>query len=482
MTATAISSIDNSHRRLVADLAWLPSDSQINFKGEILAREHRADGRSYQFMTLSGDGQCLVWDIRFVQIAAGDLPHIMKPRHAHNSGDGKKGKEEVAPWLPLFKMQLKRLEGVGELSLCRMALLANAAKTGDFVDYSKVGVAEGDDEAAGGDDNGPIDRRSQLLVSTEEGEIVFADWRAAAAEAKEGGGGGEKEGEEHQDAPEYVQWMAQDHGRPAVALQPSPFFPNIMVSVGDWHFQIWMLGRQVPIFASPSSSIYLTCGRWSPTRPGILYIGKQDGNVDVWDLTDSSYRPSAVCTVSSMRVTSMEFLPKEEDEAGKSTRGQMLGVGDSVGNLHVFDMPRNLYRPQPNEKALMAMFLERELKRVDYVAERSAVREAESEAAGAASGDTADNNARPVEEIKEAPPPPPPGSGEEEKVSGEGDVLPPLDPEELAADEAAYQALESKFIEELGLEPEELPEQWHTAHKLMELNVVEETIDSVSSQ
>ena len=130
----------------------------------------------------------------------------------------------------------------------------------------------------------------------------------------------------------------------------------------------------------------------------------------------------------------------------------------------------------------MAMFLERELKRVDYVAERSAVREAESEAAGAASGDTADNNARPVEEIKEAPPPPPPGSGEEEKVSGEGDVLPPLDPEELAADEAAYQALESKFIEELGLEPEELPEQWHTAHKLMELNVVEETIDSVSSQ
>ena len=98
---------------------------------------------------------------------------------------------------------------------------------------------------------------------------------------KGGGEGGEKEGEEHQDAPEYVQWMAQDHGRPAVALQPSPFFPNIMVSVGDWHFQIWMLGRQVPIFASPSSSIYLTCGRWSPTRPGILYIGKQDGNVDV---------------------------------------------------------------------------------------------------------------------------------------------------------------------------------------------------------
>ena len=70
VTATAISSIDNSHRR--SWRTW-PGSPRIRRSTEILAMEHRADGRSYQFMTLSGDGQ-LVWDIRFVQIAAGDLP------------------------------------------------------------------------------------------------------------------------------------------------------------------------------------------------------------------------------------------------------------------------------------------------------------------------------------------------------------------------------------------------------------------------
>ena len=110
----------------------------------------------------------------------------MKPRHAHNSGDGKKGKEEVAPWLPLFKMQLKRLEGVGELSLCRMALLATA-KTGDFVDY-KSGRSGGDDEAAGATIMGQS-TGGRSCSFRRRGEIVFADWRLRQLRRRRAGGG-----------------------------------------------------------------------------------------------------------------------------------------------------------------------------------------------------------------------------------------------------------------------------------------------------
>lgn len=42
----------------------------------------------------------------------------------------------------------------------------------------------------------------------------------------------------------------------------------------------------------------------------------------------------------------------------------MLAVGDANGNLHIFDLPRNLWKPLPNEKAVVRQFLDRELKKV----------------------------------------------------------------------------------------------------------------------
>ena len=38
----------------------------------------------------------------------------------------------------------------------------------------------------------------------------------------------------------------------------------------------------------------------------------------------------------------------------------MLAVGDSLGTLHILELPRTLRRPLPNEKALMGVFIERE--------------------------------------------------------------------------------------------------------------------------
>lgn len=205
--ALAVSQIDFSHRGMVADMAWLPPNTQVNIKGQLLAEEH-LDGKSHQFLTLSGDGSCLVWDLRYADIAEGHLPHIAKPRHVQTDKNQKGPVEHK--WLPLFRMQLKRLEGVGELSLCKLCL----------------GLGDETSSADG------LDRRSQLFASTEEGEIVFADWRARPAGAKDDKGGDAAHEDDGHEAPEYVQWMAPDHGRPCVALQPSPFFPEILLSVG----------------------------------------------------------------------------------------------------------------------------------------------------------------------------------------------------------------------------------------------------------
>jgi hypothetical protein len=70
-----ISNVDYSHKKSVADLIWLPPNTQVNYRGQLVGPEH-LDGNSYQFVTVAGDGLVMVWDIRFEEIALDELKVI----------------------------------------------------------------------------------------------------------------------------------------------------------------------------------------------------------------------------------------------------------------------------------------------------------------------------------------------------------------------------------------------------------------------
>lgn len=113
-----------------------------------------------------------------------------------------------------------------------------------------------------------------------------------------------------------------------------------------------------------------------------------------------------------------------------SAAQQMLAVGDSVGALHIMELPRNLRRPVANEKKLMLEFLDREEARVLYTRDElvpvRASRLKEIEAAAAAAKDKESEAAnRPKTLTKELSP--------AEKL------------------ELEYQKLEHEFKLELGL-------------------------------
>lgn len=88
----------------------------------------------------------------------------------------------------------------------------------------------------------------KLICTTEEGEILLADWRArvgASGREDDPAGGGAAGNEDGGGvAPEFVKWVSSDHTRPCVALDKSPFFPGVLLSVGDWSFQIWKVRRE----------------------------------------------------------------------------------------------------------------------------------------------------------------------------------------------------------------------------------------------
>ena len=97
-----VSSIDHSHKKAVTDIMWLPADTQINYRGNLVAEEH-LDGQHYQFVTISGDGMIYVWDTRYEKIAREELKHIGRPKHVPMEKQHSKGEEPRLLWAPLSR-------------------------------------------------------------------------------------------------------------------------------------------------------------------------------------------------------------------------------------------------------------------------------------------------------------------------------------------------------------------------------------------
>ena len=61
----------------------------------------------------------------------------------------------------------------------------------------------------------------------------------------------------------------------------------------ETYFYLYYKDISNPIFVSAFlQNSKLTCGSFSCQRPSIVYIGKSDGILDVWDFSDSIGFPS----------------------------------------------------------------------------------------------------------------------------------------------------------------------------------------------
>lgn len=196
---------------------------------------------------------------------------------------------------------------------------------------------------------------TNFYAATEEGELIFGDWAARAEEDRK---------------PEVIKKFFQSSKsfRPTLSLERSPFFHDIMLSVTDWAFYLWKDGVSDNIFQSSymsNASTYFTCGRWSPTRPSVVFLGLVSGGIEIWDFSDQSHKASLSDVGASVGISSMVFL-----KLGDATNNQMMAVGDVHGHLHVHLIPKNLVRQSNKELELMQKFLDREVKRVLYFMER----------------------------------------------------------------------------------------------------------------
>jgi WD40 repeat protein len=342
-----LSLIETSSEQPVMAIKWLPNLKLMD-SGELVPSP-----TTHTFITISPDGRLMIWDR--------DEDYVLPSKKAVKM----KSERLRGKWIPLNYWNILTMDGSSSLSCCCM-----------FVhDYNiYFGTQDGDFVVA---DFSPIEKRS-TVIDADDSSGVYKTFNTV----------------------NITKSIVKAHFSVCHTVLQHPFFPDYVLSIGSESFKIWKLDCKSPIWTSPHSSVSLTSGAWSPSKPGVLFIGRQDGVIEVWDFLDKSHAPSVESIVhQNVGLTSMQFLSNKYS--------QYLAVGTSQGSLHVQEVPRNLARmSSPDEETLIANFFTNERVKVDYYSHRFEIHKTQREEIKRAvkvdgeSGQTTDNEGELSQERK----------------------------------------------------------------------------------
>ncbi|NXC06310.1 WDR63 protein, partial [Orthonyx spaldingii] len=351
----AASSIPYSHTKPTTDIHWLPSNFLDEQKGG--TSENRDENR-LQLVTCSPDCSIIFWDIPSIehrekflaekvkeQKGSNMLPDVADTDYADNDLD--------LYWKPLIKINLHERDTNTEYGPTRIILreLQYSYKTsGKAKSLSALKALP--KESPYTEMSTSSSRNLEVLenISTnffagnEDGEVVYSHWKMKI---------------DTNSAKPVSQKHSQKytlHIETINTLQKSPFFKDIFLSIGGQKFAIWKEGvASGPILQSSCSAGRYTAGQWSLTRPGVFFIGRDNGNIDIWDLLKKTHEPSYFQNISKSIIT---FI----SPSSASAEQHFLAVSDDLGVLHILEICQTLCHPSSNEHASVLDYFEREVK------------------------------------------------------------------------------------------------------------------------
>ncbi|KAF3835397.1 hypothetical protein F7725_027955 [Dissostichus mawsoni] len=188
------------------------------------------------------------------------------------------------------------------------------------------------------------DVNTRLYIGTEDGEIIYTDWKLVKDDS----------GRQQSAKPLHC---FRNHHWLVNTVQRSPFYKDIILTMGSWNFAIWKEGvMEGPIVTSPSSEQVCTSGCWSPSRPAVFFIGKDDGSIEVWNLLEKTGEPLQVhAHITDAKITCIKpWTASCESSASFNTgvsisKQHFLAVTDDLGMVRVLEIPKTLYAPSRSE-------------------------------------------------------------------------------------------------------------------------------------
>ena len=310
-----LSSLKWTHQSNITAVKWFPPGYSYKKKGQMQFSPDEHE--SSIVVSLGEDGIIMVWDYRGLSLHESKYAQIIN---------------DVNDYLIPKKIEVNKVDSIG-----------------------RIGGTGLEIEDAG-------EQKFYFYISTDEGQVYCVDMNAKNTADNPTGN--------------VLMHYNNRYFRPVLYFERSPFFNDIFLTVHDFHFSLWAKGRPKPIFMSPNlDNCSYTCGKFSPSRPGVIYLCKSNGEIDTWDLLDESHKPSVKDTLIKEKITSINIfrynIPIDENaEIQTQSSIEYMVVGDISGQMTLLEVPKLFSEIVNDEKNIMKNFFDNEIERQEYMDNR----------------------------------------------------------------------------------------------------------------
>ncbi|XP_049335129.1 dynein, cytoplasmic 1, intermediate chain 2a isoform X1 [Astyanax mexicanus] len=140
--------------------------------------------------------------------------------------------------------------------------------------------------------------------------------------------------------------MFEGHHGPVTGLDchmaagPVDFSHLFVTSSFDWTVKLWSTRNTKPLYSFEDNSDYVYDVMWSPAHPALFACVDGVGHLDLWNLNNETEVPTASVTVEGNPAL---------NRVRWANSGREVAVGDSEGQVHIYDVGEQIAVPRQDE-------------------------------------------------------------------------------------------------------------------------------------
>lgn len=344
----AVSDISLSHSLEITAISWISPNMEFTKVGKIRLIPEGIK-RSKQFITISLDGNILIWDCDKITTLSTNYEHLyeefinMKNNHPNLKLYELPNKQVDRNFKPIYKIIVGDCEFKKVKPLTCMYfqdLIINYELKTDIKSNRKMyksNISESIEK----------DIPTVMWLGTLCGEVMRISWNGQPSDSD--------------DIFEYCKYLStcSIHNGPILAVVKNPFFKDIYASIGGKIMAVWSERLEKEPLFWKCLPYNLTDIKWSPYIPSQMFITTDNGSIEVWDFFHRSDAPFKIEDISGSPLTGMyiQKIPKESN---------LMAIGDCLGALRLYTLPKLYYTCDDKRLNETRLFFDREYEMKEY--------------------------------------------------------------------------------------------------------------------
>ncbi|KNG78193.1 hypothetical protein PFMG_04311 [Plasmodium falciparum IGH-CR14] len=246
-----VSSLDHSHKREVTSLIFFNDKSLILNEKKISISNQK---NCHLLVSISVDGSILIWDATNIEIAETKINMKKKDKELADELY-----DELYGYKPLFKNNKYSLGYT-------------------YFHFTEL--------------NGNV---SSFFAFSEEGEYIVGNLYGCMQKDKNYS---------------IINKINDDYKsfKTLVCVKRNTLIKYLIITLTDTNFYLWKENEEHPIFISPKSNEIYSCCEFSQTKISVIFIGKINGHIEIWNLSEQKNHCIYSLTISSYSLTCVSIF------------------------------------------------------------------------------------------------------------------------------------------------------------------------------